>query len=154
MVVKVTDHGEGIPEDQIKAILDKELKNKFAPEFINRIDDIIYFKDLGKNEILKIVDLELTKTVKRASDIGYPIVITDTLKDHLVVVGYDPKYGARPLKRAIQKWVDDIITDFIIENNPAEGTKFNIDYDKEEDTSVVNIDKPEKVKRTKKKKDE
>ena len=84
-------------EDQIKAILDKELKNKFAPEFINRIDDIIYFKDLGKEEILKIVDLELTKTVKRASDIGYPIEITNTLKDHLVEVGYDPKFGARPL---------------------------------------------------------
>ena len=130
------------------------MKNKFAPEFINRLDDIIYFKDLGKDEILKIVDLELTKTVKRASDIGYPIVITDTLKDHLVEVGYDPKYGARPLKRAIQRWVDDVITDFIIENNPGEGTKFNIDYSKEEDASVVKVDKPEKVKKTKKKKDE
>ena len=149
-----TKNKEAVRDEEIKGILEKELKNKFAPEFINRLDDIIYFRDLGKEEILKIVDLELTKTVKRASDIGYPIVITDVLKDHLVEVGYDPKYGARPLKRAIQRWVDDIITDFIIEKNPAEGTKFNIDYDKEEDTSVVNIDKPEKVKRTKKKKDE
>ena len=149
-----TKNKEAVRDEEIKGILEKELKNKFAPEFINRLDDIIYFRDLGKEEILKIVDLELTKTVKRASDIGYPIVITDTLKDHLVVVGYDPKYGARPLKRAIQKWVDDIITDFIIENNPAEGTKFNIDYDKEEDVSVVKVEKPEKVRKTKKKKDE
>jgi len=149
-----TKNKEAVRDEEIKGILEKELKNKFAPEFINRLDDIIYFRDLGKEEILKIVDLELTKTVKRASDIGYPIEITDTLKDHLVVVGYDPKYGARPLKRAIQKWVDDVITDFIIENNPAEGTKFNIDYDKEEDSSVVKVEKPEKVRKTKKKKDE
>ena len=131
-------------EDQIKAILDKELKNKFAPEFINRIDDIIYFKDLGKNEILKIVDLELAKTVKRASDIGYPIEITETLKEHLVEVGYDPKFGARPLKRAIQRWVDDVVTDYIIENNPDEGTKFNIDYNKEDDISFITVEKVEK----------
>ena len=149
-----TKNKEAVRDEEIKGILEKELKNKFAPEFINRLDDIIYFRDLGKEEILKIVDLELTKTVKRASDIGYPIVITDILKDHLVEVGYDPKYGARPLKRAIQRWVDDVITDFIIENNPSEGTKFNIDYNKEEDASVVSIEKPEKVKKAKKKKDE
>ena len=137
-------------EDQIKAILDKELKNKFAPEFINRIDDIIYFKDLGKDEILKIVDLELAKTVKRASDIGYPIEITETLKEHLVEVGYDPKFGARPLKRAIQRWVDDVVTDYIIENNPEEGTKFNIDYNKEDDISFITVEKVEKVEKPKK----
>jgi ATP-dependent Clp protease ATP-binding subunit ClpC len=141
-------------EDQIKAILDKELKNKFAPEFINRIDDIIYFKDLGKNEILKIVDLELTKTIQRASDIGYPIVITDNLKDHLVEVGYDPKFGARPLKRAIQRWVDDVVTDYIIENNPDEGTKFDIDYNKEDDISFITVEKVEKPKKVRKKKED
>jgi ATP-dependent Clp protease ATP-binding subunit ClpC len=163
-------------EEHIKAILDKELKNKFAPEFINRLDDIIYFRDLGKNEILKIVDLELNKTIKRASDIGFPIEITDELKDHLVEVGYDPKFGARPLKRAIQRWVDDIITDYIIENNPEEGTKFLCDYNKEDEQSFIkpihtpseikelqehllpevkNDDvKVEKPKRTRKKKDE
>ena len=142
-------------EDQIKAILDKELKNKFAPEFINRIDEIIYFRDLGKNEILKIVDLELTKTIKRASDIGYPIEVTDTLKDHLVEVGYDPKFGARPLKRAIQRWVDDIVTDYIIENNPEEGSKFIIDYNSDEDISFITEEgeKPKKKSTRKKKED-
>lgn len=151
-----TKNKENVKEEEIKGILEKELKNKFAPEFINRLDEIIYFKDLGKEEILKIVDLELVKTIKRASDIGYPTEITETLKDHLVEVGYDPKYGARPLKRAIQRWVDDIITDYIIENNPKEGTKFLMDYNKEDDASFVTIEKPieKPVKKTRKKKDE
>ena len=147
-----TKNKENVRDEEIKGILEKELKNKFAPEFINRLDEIIYFRDLGKEEILKIVDLELVKTVKRASDIGYPTEITETLKEHLVEVGYDPKYGARPLKRAIQRWVDDIITDYIIENNPKEGTKFVMDYNKEDDQSFVTIEKA--VKKTRKKKDE
>jgi ATP-dependent Clp protease ATP-binding subunit ClpC len=147
-----TKNKENVREEEIKGILEKELKNKFAPEFINRLDEIIYFKDLGKEEILKIVDLELVKTIKRASDIGYPTEIKETLKEHLVEVGYDPKYGARPLKRAIQRWVDDIITDYIIENNPKEGTKFLMDYNKEEDKSFVVIEKP--VKKVRKKKEE
>jgi ATP-dependent Clp protease ATP-binding subunit ClpC len=86
-----TKNKENVREEEIKGILEKELKNKFAPEFINRLDEIIYFKDLGKEEILKIVDLELVKTIKRASDIGYPTQITEALKEHLVEVGYDPK---------------------------------------------------------------
>ena len=149
-----TKNKENVKEEEIKGILEKELKNKFAPEFINRLDEIIYFKDLGKEEILKIVDLELVKTIKRASDIGYPTEITETLKDHLVEVGYDPKYGARPLKRAIQRWVDDIITDYIIENNPKEGTKFLMDYNKEDDASFVTVTVEKVVKKTRKKKDE
>jgi len=143
---------ESVREEEIKAILDKELKNKFAPEFINRVDDIIYFRDLGKEEIMKIVELELTKTLKRASDIGYPTEVTDALKSHLVEVGYDPKYGARPLKRAIQKWIDDVVTDYIIENNPKEGTKFVVDYDADADASFVRLEKP--AKKTRKKKEE
>lgn len=147
-----TKNKESVREDEIKGILEKELKNKFAPEFINRIDEIIYFRDLAKEDILKIVDLELVKSINRAKEIGYDIEISDNLKNHLVEVGYDPKYGARPLKRAIQKWVDDIITDYIIENNPKEGTKFLMDYNKEEDKSFITLEKL--VKKTRKKKDE
>lgn len=147
-----TKNKESVREEEIKGILEKELKNKFAPEFINRLDDIIYFRDLGKPEIMKIVELELTKTLKRASDIGYPTEVTDALKDHLVEVGYDPKYGARPLKRAIQKWIDDVVTDYIIENNPKEGTKFLMDYSSEEDKSFIVVEKP--AKKTRKKKEE
>ena len=134
--------------EEIKGILQKELEKKFAPEFINRLDEIIYFRDLGKEEILKIVDLELVKTLQRGSEIGYELTITDNLKDHLVTVGYDPKFGARPLKRAIQRWIDDTVTEYIIENNPKQGTTLKLDYDKEKDISFV------EVKKTKKKKEE
>ena len=99
---------------------------------------------------MKIVDLELTKTLNRASDIGYPTEVTDTLKNHLVEVGYDPKYGARPLKRAIQKWIDDVVTDYIIDKSPKEGTKFVVDYNSEDDISFITTDKPAKKSRKKK----
>lgn len=123
--------------DIVKSTLEKELKKKFAPEFINRLDEIIYFKDLGKDEILKIVDLELDKTVNRAKEIGFDLKVNDSLREHLVDVGYDPKYGARPLKRAIQKWIDDYVTEFILENSPKEGSKLSIKYDSAKDESVV-----------------
>ena len=137
--------------EEIKGILQKELEKKFAPEFINRLDEIIYFRDLGKEEILKIVDLELVKTLKRGSEIGYELTITDNLKDHLVTVGYDPKFGARPLKRAIQRWIDDMVTEYIIENNPKQGTTLKLDYDKEKDISFV---ENKKVKKKKEEKEE
>lgn len=160
---KVKDFGTGVgfstktkssqSTDEIKSILEKELKNKFAPEFINRIDDIIYFKDLDKEDILKIVDLELIKTINRAKGIGYDVTITDACKEHLIEVGYDPKYGARPLKRAIQRWIDDEITDFIITNSPNEGDKFLVDYNSDKDSTVITLEGG-KVKKTRKKKEE
>jgi ATP-dependent Clp protease ATP-binding subunit ClpC len=153
---KIKDFGTGVgfstktkekqSTDEIKSILEKELKNKFAPEFINRIDDIIYFRDLDKDDILKIVDLELVKTISRAKEIGYDVNITEECKANLIEVGYDPKFGARPLKRAIQKWIDDEITDFIITNSPNEGDKFLIDYSSEEDKTIVSLE--DKVKET------
>lgn len=124
-------------ESDAKSILEKELKKKFAPEFINRLDEIIYFKDLGKDEIMKIVDLELKRTLSRGEEIGYKLEITDTMKEHLVEVGYDPAFGARPLKRAIQRWVDDSVTEFIIENDPKEGVTMIVDYNKEDDVAIV-----------------
>jgi ATP-dependent Clp protease ATP-binding subunit ClpC len=134
-------------DDEMKSVLKKELEKKFAPEFLNRLDEIIYFRDLGKDEILKIVDLELVKTLARAEEIGYKVTITETLKQHLVEVGYDPKFGARPLKRAIQKWIDDYVTEFIIESNPKLGTVLNLDYDKENNVTTVSVGKKTKKKK-------
>lgn len=130
-----TEHGGS----QIKDILEKELKKKFAPEFINRLDEIIYFKDLGKDEILKIIGLELAKTTLRAKEIGFSLLVSDELKDHLVEVGYDPQFGARPLKRSIQKWIDDYVTEYIIDHNPAEGSELFITYDPKKEESVVSL---------------
>ena len=151
--------------DNIKDKLEKELKKKFPPEFINRIDDVIYFKDLGKEEILSIIQLELVKIISRVNDIGFSINIDDKLKDHLAVVGYDPQYGARPMKRAIQRWIDDYLTDYILENNPAEGSTLNLTYNSDSEQTEVSVEAPlkkeadieieiVKPKRTRKKKSE
>jgi ATP-dependent Clp protease ATP-binding subunit ClpC len=126
-------------DDNIKSTLEKELKKKFAPEFINRLDEIIYFKDLDKQDILQIVQLEINKTLKRAKEIGFELEITDELKNHIVEVGYDPQYGARPLKRAIQKWVDDYVTEFIIENEPKSGGELLATYNSEKDITEVTL---------------
>lgn len=123
--------------DNIKDKLEKELKKKFPPEFINRIDDIIYFKDLGKEEILQIIDLELVKIINRVKTIGFDITVNGKLKEHLVKVGYDPQYGARPMKRAIQRWIDDCLTDYILENNPAIGTIFHLSFDTDKEVTIV-----------------
>ena len=133
-------------EDEVKSILERELKKKFAPEFINRIDEIIYFKDLGKEEILKIVDLEMNKTIGRAKQLGFDIIVDGSMKDHLFEVGYDPQYGARPLKRALQRWIDDSVTEFIIENNPPAGTEMTITYNKETESAEVKIKKQKNTK--------
>jgi ATP-dependent Clp protease ATP-binding subunit ClpC len=139
-------------ESDVKDLLEKELKKKFAPEFINRLDEIIYFRDLNKEDILKIIELELTKTKKRGEELGFTLEITDELKAHLVEVGYDPQYGARPLKRALQKWIDDYVTEFIIENDPKSGSTLKIDFDKENDKSIVSDLSKVEIKTTKRRK--
>ncbi len=148
-----TKHKLESKNTDVKSILEKELKKKFAPEFINRLDEIIYFRDLDKEDILKIVDIELNKTLLRAKEIGYNLTVSDNLKSHLVDVGYDPQYGARPLKRAIQKWIDDYVTEYIIENAPKNGSTLYIDYDNVGDNSFVveeSLKKEVKTKRDKK----
>jgi ATP-dependent Clp protease ATP-binding subunit ClpC len=137
-------------DDNVKSTLEKELKKKFAPEFINRLDEIIYFKDLDKQDILQIVQLEINKTLKRAKEIGFELEITDELKNHIVEVGYDPQYGARPLKRAIQKWVDDYVTEFIIENEPKSGGELLATYNSEKDITEVTLKKISKQRKNKK----
>jgi len=138
-----TKNKEDKKADNIKDKLEKELKKKFPPEFINRIDDIIYFKDLGKEEILQIIDLELVKIIGRVKTIGFEITVDSKLKEHLVTVGYDPQYGARPMKRAIQRWIDDYLTDYILENAPVEGTKLDLSYDSDKEVTTISDTKPE-----------
>ena len=133
-------------DEEIKSVLEKELFKKFAPEFINRFDEIIYFRDLDENDLLKIVDLELEKLYKRVEGIEYSIEVDETLKKHLISVGTDNRFGARILKRTVQKWVDDAITEKIISDNPEKNSKFILSYDEKNKKTEVKIKKPTKRK--------
>lgn len=133
-----TKSSESTNGEKIKSILDGELKKKFAPEFINRLDEIIYFNSLSKENINRILDLELNKSQKRLNEIGFSFEIDQSMRDHLCEVGYDPKYGARPLKRSIQKWVDDYITETLLDE-PDKDSVFKISYDKEENKTKIEL---------------
>jgi ATP-dependent Clp protease ATP-binding subunit ClpC len=133
-------------DEEIKSVLEKELFKKFAPEFINRFDEIIYFKDLNEDDLMKIVELELVKVYKRIESIDFELEVDETLKKHIIGVGTDTRFGARILKRTIQKWVDDAVTDKIISDNPEKGSKFLLSYNEKDKKTEVKIKKPTKRK--------
>jgi len=133
--------------DQEKEVIEKELKKTFAPEFLNRIDEIITFNSLTKEDIYKIIDIELEKVVGRIRKMDFDLELSDDAKEYISEKGYDPEYGARPLKRAIQKYIEDPLTEEIIKSNPKKGSKMSLEYDKENDSMVVNIVKEKKTKK-------
>lgn len=104
-----------------KEIVRKELKKKFAPEFINRLDDIVNFNQLKMDDLLKIVKLELTKLTQRVRENGINLTITPAAREYVAKEGYDIEYGARPLKRSIQKNIEDPLTDYIIDHELTAG---------------------------------
>ncbi|MCE3260510.1 MAG: ATPase domain protein, partial [Bacteroidetes bacterium] len=132
-----------------QGVIQNALKKAFAPEFLNRIDDVIMFNSLSREDIHKIIDIELGNLFGRVTGLGYTIKITDAAKDYIVEKGYDPNYGARPLKRAIQKYLEDPMAEEIIKSNLSEGDEIEVDYNKEKDEIVVSTHKP-KGKRSKK----
>ena len=97
-----------------KGVIEQALKRAFAPEFLNRIDDIILFNNLTKKHIYKIIDIEMISVLDRINTLGYKVKITDDAKDYIADKGFDSKFGARPLKRAIQKYFEDPISEEII----------------------------------------
>jgi ATP-dependent Clp protease ATP-binding subunit ClpC len=133
-------------DEEIKSLLEKELFKKFPPEFINRFDDIVYFKDLNKDGLLEIVNLELKKFHERLNELEYDVEVEESLKSHLIEVGTDTRFGARILKRTVQKWVDDAITEKILSDNPEKGSKFLLSYNETEKKTDVKIKKPTKRK--------
>lgn len=112
-----------------QGILENALKRNFAPEFLNRIDDIIYFNNLEKNDIIKIIDIELAKVLKRVELMGLNVEISDKAKNILADKGWDANYGARPLKRAIQKNVEDVLAEEILMQTFPQDSKVVLDYD-------------------------
>jgi ATP-dependent Clp protease ATP-binding subunit ClpC len=132
----------------VRSTLEKELKKKFAPEFINRIDEIVYFKDLDEVAIRKIATIELNKSIDKLGLLGHTGIIDDSLLEHLILVGYDPQYGARPMKRAIQRWVDDPLTEILLEE-PVAGSTMILSYNKEKDETKVEVKKPKRKSKEK-----
>jgi ATP-dependent Clp protease ATP-binding subunit ClpC len=136
-----TKSRDGQKSDIEKDVIQKELKKTFAPEFLNRIDGVITFNSLDKPEIEKIIMVEIDKLKKRVLDLEFELDFKQAAIDNIVKNGFDPQYGARPLKRAIQKYVEDVLTEEIITNNPEKGSKLILDYNSEEDKMIVKISK-------------
>ena len=124
-------------------VIQKALNKQFAPEFLNRIDEIITFDQLSQEAIQQIVDLELNALNKRIESIGYKLVIDDQVKQYLGKCGYDVQFGARPLKRAIQNYVEDELSELIINENLTEGATITASYDSEADKLVFTATKPQ-----------
>jgi ATP-dependent Clp protease ATP-binding subunit ClpC len=114
-----------------QSVIENALKKSFAPEFLNRIDDIVIFESLERESIHKIIDIELSNLFKRVEKMGYKLEITEKAKDFIVEKGWDAQFGARPLKRAIQKYVEDTLAEEIIKSNLKEGDFLMIDFDQE-----------------------
>ena len=144
---KLADFGTGIGfstsssmlEEQSKmdGIIKKELKNKFSPEFLNRLDDIIVFDQLGSEDVIKIVDIELNKFIERMIRQGYTFKFNKTTKEFLAKEGYDPAYGARPIKRAIQRYVEDAVADAILDGALKEGKSYTVSKDKSANKLII-----------------
>jgi len=121
------------------------LKKAFAPEFLNRVDDVMVFNPLDRDDIHKIIDIELNKLFERISDLGYDMKLTDKAKDYIADKGFDKEYGARPLKRAIQKYIEDALAEEIINSNLQEGDGITMDLDEKKNELTIKIKKQKKT---------
>ena len=146
---KLKDFGTGVgfgtsakeaqESDYAKAVIENALKKAFAPEFLNRIDDVIVFNALEKEDINKIIDIELVKLISRIKDLGYNLKLTDKAKDYIAEKGFDKQYGARPLNRAIQKYVEDALAEEIINAKIQEGDTITMDLDTKSDELKIKV---------------
>tara|TARA_B100000809_G_scaffold213624_1_gene218038 strand:+ start:10151 stop:12691 length:2541 start_codon:yes stop_codon:yes gene_type:complete len=124
-----------------KGVIENALKKSFAPEFLNRIDDVIIFNTLEREDIHKIITIELKKLLDRVADLGYTLKLSDKAKDYIADKGFDKSYGARPLKRAIQKYIEDALAEEIVSSNLSEGDSIIMDLDKKTNELTLKIDK-------------
>ena len=116
-------------DQTLKSTIDKALKRTFNPEFLNRLDDVIIFNSLTKKDLYAIIDISLNKLYLKANDMGYSINLTKRAKDFLIDKGYNPKYGARPLDRAIQKYLEDVLAEEILSGKLKKGESVIADFD-------------------------
>jgi ATP-dependent Clp protease ATP-binding subunit ClpC len=131
-----------------RTVIEGALKKAFAPEFLNRVDDVIVFNSLAKEEIFQIIDIELKALFGRVSALGYDIKLTDEAKEYIAEKGFDIAFGARPLKRAIQKYLEDPIAEEILKGELSEGDVMEVGFDKEKQEIII-IGKTSKKKKKK-----
>ena len=151
---QLKDFGQGVgfgtaakvaqTEEHNKSVIENALKKAFAPEFLNRIDDVIAFNALEKHDIDKIIDIEMAKLVARIKDLGYELTLSEKAKDFIAEKGFDKQFGARPLKRAIQKYVEDALAEEIITSKINQGDVIFMDLDEAAQELTIKIEKIEK----------
>ncbi len=148
---QLKDFGQGVgfgtaakvsqADDNSKSIIENALKKTFAPEFLNRIDDVIVFNALEKEDINSIIEIELNKLYARVKELGYSLSLSDKAKAYVAEKGFDRQFGARPLKRAIQKYVEDVLAEEIITSKIASGDEIFMDFEEGETELKVSIRK-------------
>ncbi|MCM8570205.1 ATP-dependent Clp protease ATP-binding subunit [Gramella jeungdoensis] len=148
---KLKDFGQGVgfgtaakksqADDNTRSVIENALKKAFAPEFLNRIDDVVIFNSLERDDIHKIIDIELAKLFERIHGLGYDLSLTDKAKDFIAEKGFDKQYGARPLNRAIQKYIEDALAEEIITSKLKEGDRIVMDLDEEKNELTIDIKK-------------
>jgi ATP-dependent Clp protease ATP-binding subunit ClpC len=151
---RLKDFGQGVgfgtsaktdqADANAKSIIENALKKAFAPEFLNRIDDVMVFNNLERKDIHKIIDIELDMLFTRIKDLGYHMTLSDKAKDYIADKGFDKEYGARPLKRAIQKYIEDALAEEIINSNLEEGDSITMDLDEKKNELTIKIKKQKK----------
>ena len=134
---------------EMKSTIQKALKRAFSPEFLNRLDDVIVFNSLSREDIHKIIDISLKSLFDRITDLGFKVELTEKAKDFLSDKGYDPQYGARPLNRAIQKYLEDPIAEEILKGDVKEGQTLVADYPGKGDELTFKVKTKRKTKASK-----
>jgi ATP-dependent Clp protease ATP-binding subunit ClpC len=132
-------------DEVMKSTIQNALKKAFSPEFLNRLDDVVIFNSLNQEHIHKIIDISLKKLFARITDLGYTIQLSDKAKDFLSEKGYDRQYGARPLNRAIQKYLEDALAEEILKGELSDGDVLIADYSGEGDELNIKVNKKEKA---------
>ena len=151
---KLKDFGQGVgfgtaaqtsqADANAKGVIENALKKTFAPEFLNRVDDVMIFNNLDRDDIHKIIDIELEILFSRIKALGYDLTLTKKAKDYIADKGFDSDYGARPLKRAIQKYIEDALAEEIINSNLKEGDAITMDLDDKKNELSIKIKKQKK----------
>jgi ATP-dependent Clp protease ATP-binding subunit ClpC len=148
---QLKDFGQGVgfgtaakvsqSDEYAKSVIENALKKAFAPEFLNRIDDVIVFNPLEKEDINKIIEIELKNLYKRIAELGYQLKLSDKAKAFIADKGFDKQFGARPLKRAIQKYVEDALAEEIITSKIASGDEIFMDIEDNAEELTVSVNK-------------